>query len=112
MDACKDMSKCRILNDFTATYYGGYYCEKKHIRATIQSIYSFGCILGMFLLPALADLKGRKFSFVFGFGIALIGITLVFIGIYNHIDWLIIFGRFIDGIFSAGIVVVTYVLAA
>jgi MFS family permease len=76
------MSRCKITNDFTATYYDQLYCNKKSIRSAIQSIYAFGALIGMFGLPALADAKGRRFSFLFSFVLQLLGISLMILGIY------------------------------
>jgi MFS family permease len=65
----------------------------------------------MFLLPGLADAKGRKFSLFFGFGIVITGIASSIAGIYTDIPQLILFAQFMNGTFCAGVVVLTYILA-
>ena len=76
------MTKCKITNDFTAAYYDGLYCDGKEMRASIQSIYALGALIGMFGPPALADFKGRRFSYLLCFWLQLAGISLMILAIY------------------------------
>lgn len=80
------------------------------MRATIQSIYALGALIGMFGPPALADFKGRKFSYLLSFWLQLAGISIMLLGIYQNISPLILIGQLLTGIFGAGIVVLTYVM--
>lgn len=110
IEACRDIGQCDVTNNFTATYYVGLYCQKMNIRSALQSIYAIGALIGMFGVPALADVMGRKFSFMSAFVLQLIGISMLIAGVYENIVWLMLFGQLLTGIFAAGVVVLTYLI--
>ena len=56
-----------------------------NIRSGLQSIYAIGALIGMFGVPALADIMGRKFSFMAAFGLQIIGISMLIAGVYQNI---------------------------
>lgn len=64
----------------------------------------------MFGLPALSDAKGRRFAILFGFSIHIFGVSLIILGTYQSIVALMFIGHFVAGIFSSGIVVISYVM--
>jgi hypothetical protein len=64
----------------------------------------------MFGLPALADAKGRRFSLIFSFGIQIIGISLLVLGINKDITILSLIGQFFTGIFASGVIILTYII--
>lgn len=74
-----------IINQYTAAFYDGLYCDKKSNRSIIQSMYAFGAVIGMFGLPALADIKGRKFAMNLAFILQFFAMTSLIIGIYQNI---------------------------
>lgn len=100
---------CHIINSFSATYSDGLYCERKSDRTNIQAMFAFGSLVGMFGLPALADAKGRKFSFNFAFILQFFAISGLIVGIYQNNNILMMAGQFLAGIFTSGIVILTYV---
>jgi hypothetical protein len=67
-------------------------------------------LIGQFGLPALADSKGRRFSLIFSFGIQIIGISLLVLGINKDIAILSLIGQLFTGIFSSGILILSYII--
>lgn len=64
----------------------------------------------MFGLPALSDAKGRKFSILTAFYLQIIGISVMVLGIYQDIPFLMIFGQLLTGIYASGMVILSYVI--
>lgn len=73
-------------------------------------MYAFGAVLGMFGLPALADAKGRRFSMNLAFSLQFIAMFFLIFGIYQNISSLIMVGQVLNGIFSSGIMLLTYIV--
>jgi MFS family permease len=62
------------VNEYTATYYAGLYCDKKTDRNFIQSALYIGSILGLLFLTPYADEKGKKKMFVISQGVCIVGL--------------------------------------
>lgn len=60
--SCSNLDKCEYRNNFTGTFFAGLYCENRNARMTLQTIFAAGCILGVFLMPMISDLKGKKMT--------------------------------------------------
>lgn len=77
----------------------------------MQSIYAIGALIGMFGVPALADIVGRKLSFLIAYALQILGVGFLIAGVYANITGLMLVGQLLTGIFAAGLVVLTYILA-
>jgi len=71
------------------------------VRSTIQSIYAIGNILGMFIIPLLNDVIGRRKAAILNFVFAIPGLLMIYLGV-NQISYpLIMIGTTMVG-FSVG----------
>ena len=57
-------------------------------------MFALGAVLGMFGLPALSDVRGRRFSIIFGSLLQILGIILMIIGVYQKIVGFMIVAKF------------------
>ena len=82
------------------------HCEPPYRIGLFGSVIYFGAFFGSFILPRLADLKGRKPLFMTGIGIY--SFAIVCIVLTNSLDF-IYFLLFLGGISEAGRYYVGYV---
>ena len=57
-------------------------------------MFALGAVLGMFGLPALFDVRGRRFSIIFGSLLQILGSILMIIGVYQNIVGFMIVAKF------------------
>lgn len=110
--ACRHPSRCSVTNKFTATYSHGLYCERAESRVLIQSLFPIGCLLGMFLLPFLADKFGRRPSFLLGLGIEILGVCALLGGLLGGNLLGVYIGQVLIGFFAAGCSIITFVISS
>jgi hypothetical protein len=55
----------------------------------LQSIFAFGCMIGVIVIPIINDLKGRKFSIFICLLSMVMGDLGLFIGIYYKMYFLL-----------------------
>ena len=111
-EACPHLKECIFTNDFTATYAEGLYCEHEEARLLIQSVFPFGCFIGLLFLPLLGEWAGRRPALLTGIILEIVGILILLAGLNHHDNILIALGHFVIGIFAAGCSVVTYVVSS
>ena len=73
-------------------------------------MFALGAVLGMFGLPALFDVRGRRFSIIFGSLLQILGSILMIIGVYQNIVGFMIVAQIVMGFFTSGMVVVSFVI--
>lgn len=109
-NACLDLRKCSITNDFTAVFRNELYCEKQNIRSTIQSIFALGLVIGMIVMPILGDIFGRRIVLLLVFATGITAMSTLLIAIQNNLDWLMIVGSTLTGIFGSGMTIMGFIL--
>lgn len=108
--ACSNIDKCVYQNDYTGTYYADLYCQNRDIRMTVQTLLALGCVVGVFIMPVVADLKGKKMASHLSLLQILVGYIFVFLGIYLKNYTFIGLGQFTSAFGSISISVISYSL--
>ena len=77
---------------------------------TIQTLTALGCIVGVFIMPAISDLKGKKMACNLSLLEILVGYILIFLGIYLKNYLFIGLGQFVNSFGLISISVISYSL--
>jgi MFS family permease len=104
-----DIKSCKVINNFTATYYDKLFCERKIDRTNIQAMFAFGGLVGMFGLPALADVMGRRLAINASLVVQFASSGLLIGGIYMDVLMMMMVGHFLAGVYAGGLLIITFV---
>lgn len=99
---------CEFVNDYTGTYYAGFYCELRDVRMMLQAVLAIGSILGFFIIPLISDLKGKKVAMIVCLLCMLSGNLGIFFGIYQKMPILIALSQFINSFGANSAAAVSY----
>jgi MFS family permease len=72
-------------------------------------MFAFGALAGMYALPFLADLLGRRPTINIAFVIQVFGIGMLIVGIYRDAFILMTVGHFLTGLFASGLTIISFV---
>lgn len=96
------------MNDFTGTHFAGLYCEDRDVRMALQSVFAVGSIIGLLVLPALSDSRGKKFAANICLVCMIVGNMSVFLGIFFRIHFMIAMGQLLSAMGSISIAAISY----
>lgn len=112
VEACKNLEKCSLVNSFTAVARNNLYCEKESERHLIQSSFWLGALMGVFFIPFLSEIKGRKVAFIISVCADFVSVILLIIGIWINSTILSIAGNLFIGIGCNGICTLSFILSS
>lgn len=72
------------------------------MRSTVQSFFAIGAVTGMFVVPILNDMIGRRKSVLFNYSVGIPGLLLVLLGIQKISYPPIFIGTLMTGISASG----------
>lgn len=76
----------------------------------IQSSIAIGVLIGNFIIVPLSDVKGRRFTFILTYVLFVIGLCLLYTGIYFNLWYILVLSQFINGASYASISVIAVII--